>query len=264
MSFAIRNRFLSCLAALLPALALPASATAAVDTAPAVAAAAPAEEEAIVLDEVLVRGKRLEQRIVEAENEFYKLYNQLNKNDKYDMSCPELNIDPDNRNSRITTRVCLPGFVADAMVDWTLFKVRCQPPLEDFDEFSCLDKNDDQRISTREAAARPELDVQFMRLDADHNGYLTREEMPPEGMGGPPAPYQPPPPQLVLMEGTKAWYEHMMQVVRGNPGLQEMAGKLDDLHREYMTLAQQEAELRKHDHAERAQRSGYNRGPRGR
>jgi hypothetical protein len=263
MSFAIRNRVLSWLAAMLPAIALPASAMAADATAPADAAATPVEE-AIVLEEVLVRGKRLEQRIVEAENEFYKVYNQLNKNDKYDMSCPELNIDPDNRTSRITTRVCLPGFVADAMVDWAVFKVRCQPPLEDFDEFSCLDKNDDQRLSSQEAAMRPELDVQFMRLDADHNGYVTRDEMPPEGMGGPPAPYQPPPPQLVLMEGTKAWYEHMMQVIRSDPGLQEMAGRLDDLHREYMTLAQQEAQLRKHDHAERAQRAGYNRGPRGR
>lgn len=264
MSFAIRNRFLSWLVAMLPAITLPATAGAADATAAADTTAAPVEEE-VVLDEVLVRGKRLEQRIVEAENAFYQLYNQLNKNDKYDMSCPELNIDPDNRNSRITTRVCLPGFVADAMVDWTVFKVRCQPPLEDFDEFSCLDKNDDQRLSRQEVAMRPELDVQMMRLDADFNGYLTRDEMPPEGMGGLPAPYQPPPPQLVLMEGTKAWYEHMMQVTRSDPRLLEMAGRLDDLHREYMTLARQEAELRRRDHAERAQRVGeYNRGPRGR
>lgn len=197
------------------------------------AATSPADAQApdLELDEVIVRGKQIERTIADAEDDFYAIYNRLNKNDDYDVNCAQVNIDPDNRGSRMTSRVCLPGFVANAVADWTAWKVRCQPPLEDFDEFSCLDRNDDERLSWQEASVRPELDARMFTLDADHNGYLTRDELPEEGMSGPPT-FQPPPPELILMEGTEAWYAHMMSVIRSDPKLQEMAGELDELYRE--------------------------------
>jgi hypothetical protein len=226
------------------------------------AAVASAEEE-VVLDEVLVRGKRLERIIVDAEDAFYRLYNELNKDDDYDVNCAYVNADAANPGSRITSRVCLPGFVADAVVDWTLFKMICQPPLEGIDEFDCLDKNNDNRLSQQEIAARPDL---WASID---NGYITRRDWPifyesPQATR-PAAHYQPPSPTLVLMEGTKAWYEHMLQTTRSDPRLLEMAGRLDELHAEYMTLQRQEAEMRTQYFEERAQRVGrISRGPRGR
>lgn len=260
MSSPLRDRLLPWLAALLAATAAPAAAA-------ADAAVAPVEED-VVLDEVLVRGKRLERIIVDAEDAFYRLYNELNKDDDYDVNCAYVNVNADNPGSRITSRVCLPGFVADAVVDWTLFKMLCQPPLEGSDDFDCLDKNNDRRLSQQEVSVRPDLYVPFMTLDTDHNGYLTRNELPSEGSilgSGPSAPYWPPNPTLVLMEGTKAWYEHMMQMTHSDPRLLEMAGRLDELHEEYMTLQRQEAEMRTKFFADRAQRVGrISRGPRGR
>lgn len=254
MSSPFRNRLLPWLAALLVATATPSNAASADDT-------VAATENDVELDEVLVIGKRLEERIVEAENEFYLLFNQVNKDDKFDVNCAYLNIDPDNRLAG-TTQMCMPGFVADAIVDWTLFKMLCQPPLEGFDEFSCLDKNHDQRPSQREVAARPDLDMNMMVLDRDHNGYLTRNEF-PAGTVGPTAPYQPPPPTLVVLEGTKPWYEHMMKVTHSDPRLLEMAGQIDDLHREYITLQRQEAEMRMLEEAARPKKVvEHNRGPR--
>ncbi len=73
------------------------------------------------LDEVVVRGRRLQEDIVKAEDNFYKLYNQLNKNDDYDVNCTYLN-NPDNPGSKIKVRMCIPGFVADAIVEWNVWK----------------------------------------------------------------------------------------------------------------------------------------------
>jgi hypothetical protein len=148
------------------------------------------------------------------------------------------------------------------VADWTVFKMLCQPPMEGFDEFDCLDKNNDHRLSQQEVSVRPDLWAMAA------SGYITRSDWPAFGISspGPSAPYQPPNPTLVLMEGTKPWYEHMMQMTRSDPRLLEMAGQLDDLHEEYMTLQRQEMEMRRLNIAERAKKvvGEYTRNPRGR
>jgi hypothetical protein len=88
------------------------------------AAPAPAIEEMTELDEVTVHGTRLADRIVKAEDRFYKLYNQLNKDDDYDINCAFV---PLEGNSRIDSRMCAPGFYADALVDQVVWHQRCQP-----------------------------------------------------------------------------------------------------------------------------------------
>jgi hypothetical protein len=222
--------------AMLPMAALAAdtpAATPAPTLAPAVATtpAPQAGGQLQELDEIVVRGKKLLNAIADAEDDFYKLYNQLNKDQKYATSCVYLNTDPEGPKSQIKSRVCIPGFVADALADYAVWKARCQPPIEGRDEFDCLDRNDDNRISWQEASAREELASDFTTLDTDGDGYLTRNEFAEQTMGAPVV-YQPPPPQLVLMEGSKAWYDHMMSVIRSNPQLQDKAGHLDDLYRE--------------------------------
>jgi hypothetical protein len=42
----------------------------------------------------------------------------------------------------------------------------------------------------------------------------------------------PPPPQLVLMEGSAKWYDHMLKVTSGDPRLKKMADHLGDLYQQ--------------------------------
>src|SRR5690606_11294923 len=81
---------------------------------------AASEAPLLELEEVLVHGKRLQERIVEAEDEFYKLFNQVNKDDDYDTNCALLNLSADS-GSRLNSRLCLPVFVAEAIADYTVF-----------------------------------------------------------------------------------------------------------------------------------------------
>ena len=211
------------------------------------------EEQLQELGEIMVRGKRLLDLIADEEDDFYALFNQVNKDEKYDTSCVYLNLDPQSLTASIKSRVCIPGFVADAMTDFAVWKARCQPPYEGFDEFDCLDRNKDGRISWQEATARQELDAEFNTLDADLDGKLARDEFGNQSFGAPVS-YQPPPPQLVLMEGTKAWYDHMMKVIKEDPRLGEMAGKLDDLYRELAQVQSRYEELDPQEQAIRASR----------
>jgi len=245
----MRGRQIRAIKALCLALAVVFSAAAvAEDAAPAApTAAAPSQVQQHIqeLDEITVRGKRLQQTVEDAEDEFYRLYNKAEKDQRYQVSCAFLSADPGPPPSAIMTRVCLPGFVSDAMADWAVWAGRCDPPEpgQGFDEFDCLDRNRDGRLSFDEASARTELGSQFYSLDSDHDSYLSREEFAKRGPSGPPA-YRPPQPQLVLMEGSKRWTDHMMQVINADPHLQQMAGHLTDLYGELAAAQQQYGKAR--------------------
>ncbi len=238
MQSTTRNLYFALAAALSlsATVAVAGEAAAPASVAAAVPAVAQPTEELEVLAEIEVRGKRLKDEIADAEDDFYQLFNKVNKDDNYDTKCVNLQLD---NNSKITTRTCIPGFVANAIVDWQVFKAKCQPPYEGFDEFICLDRNKDNRINWNEASARPELEGQFTMLDANHDNSITRDEL--EDIGGIPAgtaAYQPPPPQLVLMEGSAKWAQAMKKVIDSDPRLLEQAGKLDDLYAELARVSQ--------------------------
>lgn len=59
------------------------------------------------LDEIWVRGKRLSEVIEDAEDEFFELYNKINRNHDYDVFCGYMNL---SRASLAMTRTCMPGF----------------------------------------------------------------------------------------------------------------------------------------------------------
>lgn len=80
-------------------------------------------EELLELDEVVVHGTNLRNRIIKAEDQFYKLYNQLNKDDDYDINCAYIALEQD---SRIQDRLCAPGFYADAIVETMQWTERCR------------------------------------------------------------------------------------------------------------------------------------------
>ncbi len=75
------------------------------------------------LDEIVVHGTNLRDRIVKAEDRFFKLYNQLNKDDDFDVNCAYVALDPE---TRIEDRLCTPGFFANAIVDTMVWGERCK------------------------------------------------------------------------------------------------------------------------------------------
>jgi hypothetical protein len=202
--------------------------------APAPDAAPPAQGEVLEeLDEILVRGRRLKLVIVEAEDEFYKLYNEVNKDPDYDTSCPTLNLDPDQRGSRIGTRVCLPGFMADAMANWAVSKIECT-------DYNSYDGNMDGRMSYEEAPDHAR--GRFPLLDRNGDRFLSPIEYADDVQAGTVACRPAPPPQLVLMERTRDWYDHMLKVTNSDPRLKKMASHLGDL---YFELMQEQSRLNK-------------------
>jgi hypothetical protein len=60
------------------------------------------------LDEIWVHGKRLADRITAAEDEFFPIYNKVNKDNDYDIKCGYTYLSPD---SMIMSRLCVPGFL---------------------------------------------------------------------------------------------------------------------------------------------------------
>jgi len=90
-----------------------AGAFAANSPAPASAAQAVANqqpvEEVQELDQIWVRGKRLSRSIADAEDDFFKLYNKLNKGRDYDVTCGYVQL---QRGSMIMNRTCQPAYLA--------------------------------------------------------------------------------------------------------------------------------------------------------
>ena len=89
----------------------------------AVSAFAAEAEQVDDLDEVVVTGVRLYDRIVKAEDKFFKLYNELNKDHDFDTNCANVAVNPD---SRIEQRFCMPSFFAEALADEVRLAVYCQ------------------------------------------------------------------------------------------------------------------------------------------
>jgi len=142
------------------------------------------------LDEIMVRGTRVREAIANAEDEFFGLYNSLNKDDDYSASCVFLPLDG---TTQIKSHICIPGFMADAMADQVYFSQQCQ--------------------------ASP--------------GFVAATPC-----------YTPPTPQQVLSERSGVYANHLMKVVRSDPRLGQMAGNLDNLYHELVSIQQQYINVR--------------------
>jgi hypothetical protein len=95
------------------------------------------------LDEVVVVGGRLYDRIVKAEDKLYKLYNQLNKEDDFDINCASV---PGDEGSRIETRFCMPAFFADAKAEQVRLSQYC---------LSLQEKDEDGNVSSNGVCYEP-------------------------------------------------------------------------------------------------------------
>lgn len=75
------------------------------------------------LDEVVVSGARLVDQVIALENSFYQLYNEVNKQDQFDIYCTRI---PVREGSVELTRACLPQYYAEAFADSVEWHYRCQ------------------------------------------------------------------------------------------------------------------------------------------
>jgi hypothetical protein len=199
------------------------------------------------LDEVLVLGRRATIAIADLEDDYYKRYNKLNKDNNYDVHCSYVNTDPDNPGSALRSRICLPEFLIDAMSEWA--RGRCERQ-----DFVSLDLNKDHILSESEAAGSRELLPQLYMLDSNHDRRLTYVEFLERADESPTACYQPPPPEQVLVTQTDRWYNQMMKVTASDPQLLQMASNLGDLYGQLRVLQKQAGKLEAEELTRQAKR----------
>ncbi len=161
-------------------------------------------EEIQDLDEIWVRGKHLSEVIEDAEDDFFKLYNKLNKDQKYDVYCGVMAL---NSSSMIMIRKCVPGFIVNNSYGY---------------QTNTVNLSSSGLGSSCESVSR----------DAVHFcGNV--------GFGYQPLPqYAPPSPQLLAMAQGPAYARNVLKVVTSDPRLLEMVGSLGELYAE-MELTQQ-------------------------
>jgi hypothetical protein len=109
------------------------------------------------LDEVVVTGGRLYERIVTAEDKFFTLYNELNDDDDFDTNCANVPIDQD---SRVEQRFCMPSFFADAKAEQVRLSQYC---------LSLQEKDEDGNVTSNGACYEPPSAEQlFFHRRADY------------------------------------------------------------------------------------------------
>ena len=193
------------------------------------AVAQPTAEQLEELAEIRIRGKSLSQVISEAEDAFFAVYNKVNRNYAFSITCGEVSINP---GSMIMRRACVPGFVVDAY------------------------------YGPRAGYASP----QTFYSGCGGGGGLSGETFFGAGMycGGswglsiPPIDARPSAAALIAAR-SKELAVHMMMLINRNPQLKQMAGHLDDLHREFQSMRVRYDSIRPADPDAKAR---INRGPR--
>ena len=168
------------------------------------------------LDEVIVQGTRLADRIIALEDRFYKLYNELNENDDFDVHCAyvdsslfanDVAADP---ASRINQRVCNVAFFVDALSEQIRHNAMCERRNDEFDQDDLID----------------------------------------------PICYEAPPAELVMLERQQEYMGNLVKVVNSDPRLKAMVMEREALEHEGQMLTNRYAELEALDAAaaERARR----------
>jgi hypothetical protein len=192
ISLALRSTRLPC-AALFLVLAGGTCAAAASAPAPAAAASQQPAQEIAELDEIWIHGKRLADRITDAEDEFFPIYNKVNKNDDYDIKCGYTYLSPD---SMIMSRLCAPGFLG---------KDYGAPPSRWVTCYGFFPYAYGPYAYGRYAMSGPCYDS-----------------------GG----YEPPSPAFIVMAKSEDLRKNMTQVINSDPRLRAMAAHLGDLYLE--------------------------------
>jgi hypothetical protein len=125
-------------------------------------AAAAADSQAVQeLDEILVRGTRVRDAIAAAEDEFFLLYNSLNKDDDYSASCVFIPLG----DTQIRSHICIPGFMADALADQVYFAEQCRASAVDGVAAPCYTPPTPQQVLTERSRSYANNLMKVIRSD---------------------------------------------------------------------------------------------------
>jgi hypothetical protein len=209
MHIAARKLCLS-LAAMVSAMTANVHAAAASD-----APAPQAIEEIQQLDEIWVRGKHLSRVIEDAEDDFFKLYNKLNKDQKYDVYCGVMAL---NSSSMIMIRSCTPGFLVYNYYSAATGTVSYSQPCSGVQSFT--ESNGDM----------------YYMAGCSNQGYSY---------------YEPPPAALVAMARRPEYEKNLVKVIGTDQRLVAMAKNLAGLYGEMALTQQHYVRVRKSTEPER-------------
>jgi len=129
--------------------------------APNATAASGSEPAAQELDEIMVRGTRVREAIATAEDQFFVLYNSMNKDDDYSASCVFIPLG----DTQIRSHICIPGFMADAMADQVYFSEQCRASARDLAAAPCYTPPTPQDVLTERSRSYANNLMKVIRTD---------------------------------------------------------------------------------------------------
>lgn len=197
---------------------------AAVEASSSAPLASPEAAPALELDEVWVHGKRLADRIEEAEDDFFALYNALNDDDRFDVTCGLVAL---QQGSMILKRTCIPGFLAQRMPMRLRHRVSFRPP----SQFGMQCNSPMPATSQFEGGCQGSISENYHQAMDSYLG----DSLAPSGFV---------PASLEAMHHREQYAQTVMDVIRGDARLSEKAAHLAQLYSELESTQQQYREMK--------------------
>lgn len=219
--------------ALLLSVALAIPAHAAVDAARLQADATPVEQ-LTELEEVRVRGKLVANAVTTVENRVFRLYNKLNRNNRFDVHCfdmPRL-----DRDSLALQRICLPEFVGYSAVPVVGYGGYVPPP--PFSHYSEPPMVCGDPCYSPLSFSSPAFSYRNVPM-ATFTALPTRTPTPT------PAP-------MVPAARRAEFADNLLRVINSDPQLYDMAAELAGMYQEMDRVQDRYVKLRQEWQAERA------------
>jgi hypothetical protein len=177
------------------------------------------------LEVVWVHGKSLANRITDAEDEFFALYNKVNRNNKFDVRCGYMSL---TRDSMIMVRTCVPQFLANYSRGASGFTINTVP------RFASTFGGYDGYGSSYGYSGRG-YDIHGNNsYNYGSYGYVSGRNY-----------AYAPPPDLMAMHYRQDYAKNVIDVIYSDPGLLEKAKGLAVLYKEMETMQGRYRELRK-------------------
>lgn len=173
-------------------------------------------EELVELDEVKVRGKLVGNAVARTEHRVFRRYNQLNRDNRYDVHCGDVRRNPD---SLVMRRVCLPEFLGD-YVDFS------RPTSGPFGSRAVFGTNSGCGGVNSGVAANGSM-FSFSNCTPSFRTTLHTPLAYSGSFGSPEVPVP-----SVPAEKRAEFVQHMSRVLNSDPELKAMATELADMYRE--------------------------------
>jgi hypothetical protein len=175
------------------------------------------------LDEIVLNGKRMEQRMLESEQRFYQVYNQLNARKDFNVTCSFWASDPKSSGVGVVRmkQSCVPAFYADAVAEESGNFIRTSASFD-----SCTRPSTFYLSQTSVLAVGGPLNgqmVSFANVPSSwpDNCYPVAAPRVPSAR-----------PYLMWLDRRAAFEENLVKVMRSDPQLQALGGQFQSLIKE--------------------------------